>query len=139
MPNGVSNSGFKINKCSVKLIRPLKFVFGTQNWFERCQNVTKLHVVCYLVNQTKPTPYVCYVLGGRKVLRSAQVLGQRLQHGQFVDTETSKVNRTFSKLELVRVENDSRPSNQGQEFNATPPVLLWSIIIRSVLCAQNRL
>ena len=99
MPNGVSNSGCRIDKCSVLLFRPLKTALATQTWFDRCQNVTKLREVCYLVDQTKPTPHVCYVLGGRKVLNSVQVLWQRL-HGRFVDTETSKVNRRLANWNL---------------------------------------
>ena len=114
--------------------------WGLKNGLTVAKNVTKLHEVCYLVDQTKPTPQVCYFLGGRKVLKSVQELWQR----RFVDTETSKVNRRSANWTCQGGERfpSIQPWSEIQWYATSAVVECHhkkSYHQRSVLYAQNRL
>ena len=93
-----------------------------------------MSVVCDLIHQTKPASNVCNVLWYRKFSDSVEVFWQRL-HDRFGNTKACKIDRSFSELKLVGIEDNAGLSKKGEKFDGSPPMLLESVIVKN--CTVN--
>ena len=111
----------------VELVIPFKWYFRAEELSEWFHYVTEFGIMCYLIYQSKPTPYVSDVSRGWIVQNSFQVFWEWL-NSVLCDSKTSKIDVRFSKLKLYGVEHYATMPSNLKKLHYSPPVFFKRLL-----------